>query len=184
MPHSQWHRLYTSKIAASPELLFGLLSDMPNYDRWLPPSGQFARTTDVEPYPVQVGSRYHDGKPGEPGKAWRGSVVGFQPPGSIDFHHTIQVQQLRATVDVHIHYSFEEEHPGTVVNRWLILDFSMPVIFRPLRRAITSRFDEENLRTMAAVKQYAEAHAGDSVPGLANRPQPGTPSSSAAQPGA
>ena len=80
MAHSQWHRLYTSKVAASPELLFGLLSDMPNYDRWLPQSGQFARTTDVEPYPVQLGSRYHDGKPGEPGKDWRGSVTGFQPP--------------------------------------------------------------------------------------------------------
>ena len=98
MPHSQWHRIYTSKVAASAELLFGLLSDMPNYDRWLPPSGQFARTTDVEPYPVQLGSRYHDGKPGEPGKDWHGSVTGFQPPGSIDFHHTIQVRQLRAIV--------------------------------------------------------------------------------------
>jgi len=27
MSHSQWHRFYTSKVAASPELLFGLLSD-------------------------------------------------------------------------------------------------------------------------------------------------------------
>jgi hypothetical protein len=165
--HSQWHRIYTSKVAASPELLFGLLSDMPNYDRWLPPSRQFARTTDVEPYPVRLGSRYNDGKPGEPGKDWRGSVTGFQPPGSIDFHHTIRVQQLRTTVNVHIHYSFEEEGQGTKVNRWLVLDFSMPAIFRPLRPAITSRFDQENRRTMDAVKQYAEAHAGDGVPGPA-----------------
>ncbi len=26
-------------------------------------------------------------------------VNGFQPPGSVDFHHTITVRQLRATVD-------------------------------------------------------------------------------------
>jgi hypothetical protein len=175
MSHSQWHRLYTSKVAASPGLLFGLLSDLPNYDRWLSTSGQFARTTDVEPYPVQLGSRYHDGKPGEQGKDWWGSVTGFQPPGSIDFHHTIRVRQLRATVDVHIHYSFEEEDQGSVVNRWLILDFSMPVVFRPLRPAITSRFDRENLRTMAAVKQYAETHAGDGIAPPANWPSPGTP---------
>jgi hypothetical protein len=51
------------------------------------------------------------------------------------------------------------------VTRWLILDFRLPLVFRPLRPAITSRFDQENLRTMAAVKQYAEAHAGDGVPG-------------------
>lgn len=81
MASSQWHKFYASKIAAAPELLFELLSDLPNYGRWLPASGQFGRTTDVEPYPVQLGSRYHDGKPGEPGKDWWGTVTGFQPVG-------------------------------------------------------------------------------------------------------
>jgi len=71
--------------------------------RWLPGSGQFGETTDVEPYPVRLGSRYHDGKPGQSGKDWWGTVTGFQPPGSLDFHHTIAVNQLKATVDVHIH---------------------------------------------------------------------------------
>jgi hypothetical protein len=54
---------------------------------------------------------------------------------------------------------------GTVVNRWLVLDFRMPIAFRPLPPAITASFDKENLRTMAAVKQYAETHAGDGVAG-------------------
>jgi uncharacterized protein YndB with AHSA1/START domain len=165
MTHSQWHRFYTSTIAAPPALLFSLLSDMPNYGRWLPPSGQFSDTTDVEPYPVRLGSRYHDGRPGQAGKDWWGTVTGFQPPGSLDFHHTIRVRQLRATVDVHIHYSFEPEQAGTAVNRWLILDFSMPAALRPLRPAITATFGKENLRTMAAVKQYAEARAGDGAAG-------------------
>jgi hypothetical protein len=116
---------------------------------------------NVEPYPVQLGTRYHDGKPDESGKSWYGTVTGFQPPGSIDFHHTINVSQLRATVDVHIHYSFEPMHvqgQPTSVNRWLVLDIAMPVILRPLRPAITSAFDKENLRTLAAVKRRAEAH--------------------------
>jgi hypothetical protein len=176
MPHSQWHRFYALTVAAPRGLLFGLLSDMPHYDRWLSPSGQFARTTDVEPYPVQLGSRYHDGKPGEPGKEWWGTVTGFQPPGSIDFHHTIRVRQLRAIVDVHIHYSFEQEGAGTVVTRWLILDVSMPVLFRPLRPVLTAQFDQENLRTMAAVKRYAEAHAGDDVASPAGGSLPRTAS--------
>lgn len=182
MSWSQWHRFYTSTVAAHPELLFALLSDMPNYGRWLPRSGQFSQTTDVEPYPVQLGSRYHDGKPGEPGKDWWGTVVGFQPQGSIDFLHTIRVGQLRATVDVHIHYSFEKEGEGTVVTRWLVLDFSMPVVFRPLRPAIISRFDKENVRTMAAVKQYAEAHAGDPIPAEPGQPAPPMKSSNSSQP--
>jgi len=36
---------------------------------------------------------------------------------------------------------------------------------------------------MAAVKQYAETHAGDSVPGPADPLLPRPPSSSSAQPG-
>lgn len=71
------------------------------------------------------------------------------------------MRQLNATIDVHIHYSFEEDGECTAVTRWLVLDVSMPIVFRPLRPAITSRFDKENLRTMAAVKRYAEAHVGE-----------------------
>ena len=165
MPASQWHKLYNAQVAAPPGTLFELLADMPEYGRWLPGSEQFGRTTNVEPYPVRLGSRYHDGKPDEPGKDWWGTVTGFQPPGSLDFHHTIAVPQLWATVDVHIHYSFEPEAGGTRASRWLVLDFSMPAIFLPLRRLIVNRFDQENLRTMSAVKTYAEAHSGDAPEG-------------------
>jgi len=161
MPTSQWHKFYTSRVAAPPGVLFGLLADMPDYGRWLPGSAQYGGTTDVEPYPVRLGSRYHDGKPDEPGKDWWGTVTGFQPSGSLDFHHTITVHQLRATVDVHIHYSFEPADGGTRVSRWLVLDITMPAALRPLRGLILSSFDKENHRTMAAVKKYAEAHPGD-----------------------
>src|SRR6202034_1168401 len=165
MSASQWRKFYTASITTTPDVLFDLLADMPNYGRWLPGSAAFGSTTDVEPYPVQLGSRYHDGKPGQRGKDWWGTVTGFQPPGSLDFHHTITVTQLRATVDVRIHYSFEPENASTRVSRWLVLDITMPAITRPLRRLIISSFDKENLRTMAAVKEYAETHTGDAPGG-------------------
>jgi hypothetical protein len=157
MPVSHWHKLYAVDINASPAVLFGLVADLPNYGRWLPPSASYGSTTDVEPYPVGLGSRYHDGKPGESGKDWWGEVVGFQPPGSVDFHHTISARQLRATVDTHIHYSFEPTGAGTRVTRWLLLAIDMPLVLRPLRRLIISAFDKENVRTMAALATYAEA---------------------------
>ena len=157
MATSQWHKLYSATVAAPPEPLFGLLSDLPNYGDWLPGSGQYGQTTDVEPYPVRQGTRYHDGRPGEPGKDWWGTVTGFQPPGSLDFHHTIHVRQLRATIDVHIHYSLEPGDGGTQVTRWLVLDIAMPAVLRPVRPLITASFDKENVRTLAALKQYAEA---------------------------
>ena len=162
---SQWHKFYTAHVAAPPGILFELLADMPGYGRWLPGSPQFGKTTEVEPYPVRLGTRYHDGKPDEPGMDWWGTVTGFQPPGSLDFCHAIAVPQLRATVDVHIHYSFEIEDGGTKVSRWLVLDISMPSVLRPFRRLILSSFDKENLRTMDAIKKYAEEHPGDGAGG-------------------
>jgi len=159
MATSQWHKLYSATVAAPPEPLFKLLSDLPNYGDWLPGSGQYGQTTDVEPYPVRQGTRYHDGRPGEPGKDWWGTVTGFQPPGSLDFHHTIHVRQLRATIDVHIHYSLEPGDGGTQVTRWLVLDIAMPAVLRPVRPLITASFDKENVRTLAALKQFAEARS-------------------------
>ena len=37
----------------------------------------------------------------------------------------------------------------------------MPRVLRPLRRLVTTFFDKETLRTMAAVAEYAEAHGGE-----------------------
>jgi hypothetical protein len=156
MSRSQWHKFYSSRIEAPAASLFELLADMPNYHRWLPASAQFGRITDVEPYPVRLGTRYHDGKPDEAGTDWWGTVTGYQPPGSLDFHHTIRVTPLRATIDVHIHYSLEQQDTAaTLVTRWLVSDLTMPTALRPLRQLIVKRFDEENVRTMGALKQYA-----------------------------
>jgi len=62
-------------------------------------------------------------------------------------------------VDVHIHYSLEAGDSGTLATRWLLLDVTMPVVFRPLRPLVTASFDKENVRTMGALKQYAEAQS-------------------------
>lgn len=69
----------------------------------------------------------------------------------------------RATIDVHIHYSLEAEDGITTVTRWLVLDIAMPAVFVPLRplinRSVEKAFDKENERTMAALKDYAEARS-------------------------
>ena len=81
MTTSQWHRLYTASVAAPPQVLFNLLSDLPQYPDWLPTSRAYGATAEVDPYPVRLGSRYHDGEPDQPGNDWW-AVTGFQPPGS------------------------------------------------------------------------------------------------------
>jgi hypothetical protein len=163
MARSQWHKFYTASIKAPADALFRLLSDLPNYGDWLPGSQAYGQTTDVEPYPVRYGSRYHDGKPGEPGRDWWGTVTGFQPPGSLDFRQAIQVRQLLATVEVNIHYCLQAQGDTTLVTRWLVLDVTMPILLRPLRQAIVSGFDKENARTLATLKAHAEAEPGAAV---------------------
>ena len=46
---TRWHRLHAVGVAAPPERLFELLSDMPNYGKWLPPSKQFSSTRRIQP---------------------------------------------------------------------------------------------------------------------------------------
>ena len=41
----------------------------------------------------------------------------------------------------------------------------MPILLFPLRQLILKSFDKENVRTIAAVKKYAEAHP-DGIPRL------------------
>ena len=85
-------------------------------------------------------------------------MTGFQPPRIA----LLPPQHRRLPAAGHAwrarHYSFEPENAATGVNRWSVLDVSMPAIFRPLRRLIVTSFDKENPRTMAAVNKYAEAH--------------------------
>ena len=161
MARSQWHKFYTSSINAPAEVLFRLLSDLPNYGDWLPGSAG-VRADDRCRRPTRCGAvaGTTTGSRTRPGKDWWGTVTGFQPPGSVDFQHTIHVRQLAATVDVHIHYSLEAAgRRAPSVTRWLVLDVTMPVVFRPLRPLVTASFDKENVRTMAALKQYAEAQS-------------------------
>src|SRR5580765_3130723 len=100
------HPQFKARIEGSPETIFDLIADMPNYGRWLPGSGAFGGTTQVSPYPVVPGTTYLDGGPaGER----PGSVTGFDRPKSIAFHHTMLLKQgpLTANVDVHIRYTLE-----------------------------------------------------------------------------
>jgi len=57
---STTHSQFTARIEGSPETIFNLIADMPNYGRWLPGSEAFGGTTKVSPYPVRLGTTYLD----------------------------------------------------------------------------------------------------------------------------
>jgi uncharacterized protein YndB with AHSA1/START domain len=146
---------FTTQVQGSPEMVFDLVADMPNYGQWLPDSAAFRGTVNVKPYPVRLGTTYLDAGPVEkPGR-----VTEYEPPKHISFHHTVQLRQglLKTDVDARIRYTFEPKKEGTFVDRRLVLRFDLNGIPRLALPLIVFGFRRENNRTLAALKRYVEA---------------------------
>ena len=147
--------IFAAQISGSPDTIFDLVADMPNYGRWLPDSSAFGGTIDVLPYPVRLGTtlpRYRSySKPG--------AVTEFARPQHISFHHTVQIRKsvLNTDVDARIRYSFEPKASGTSVERRLLLTFTLSGIYRLTLPLLLHGFRKENHRTLAALKRYVEA---------------------------
>ena len=149
---------FTASVHGSPEAVFDLIADMPNYNRWLPDSSAFGGTVNVTPYPVQLGTTYLDAGPIEK----PGTVTEYDRPRHISFHHTVQIRQrpLNTDVDARIRYTLEPDQGVTFVERRLILGFRLPGILNLGLPFILYGFRKENVRVMTALKRYAESHTG------------------------
>jgi len=150
------HLQYTAQIIGSPETIFDLIADMPNYGRWLPGSEAFGATTQVSPYPVRLGTTYLDAGPaGER----PGSVTRFDRPKSIAFHHNMLLKRwpLIANIDAHILYTIEPIDSITAVTRDIDLTIQIPGIMKLAEPLVLSAFRKENVRLLPALKCYVEA---------------------------
>jgi hypothetical protein len=150
------HLQYTAQIIGSPETIFDLIADMPNYGRWLPGSEAFGATTQVSPYPVRLGTTYLDAGPA--GKR-PGSVTRFDRPKSIAFHHNMLLKRwpLIANIDAHILYTIEPIDSITAVTRDIDLTIQIPGIMKLAEPLVLSAFRKENVRLLPALKCYVEA---------------------------
>ena len=148
--------MFKAEIKGSPESIFDVVADMPNYDRWLPGSRSFGSTKDVSPYPVRLGTTYLDGGPLG---VRPGSVTEFDRPKSIGFHQTMLVKQgpLTADCDIRIRVTFEPIASGTVVTRTLDLVLKIPGLLKIADPLVVSSFRKENARLLAELKRYVEA---------------------------
>jgi uncharacterized protein YndB with AHSA1/START domain len=139
---------FTIDIARPVERVFALIADLPNYHRWLPPSGLYGTTTQVSDTPVTLGTIYVDGKQA----TLHGRVTEFRPPLALAFHQEAGLLLSRLTID--IRYRLEPLGADTRVYRTTtprlsgVLALLQPLIVRPIRN--------ENLRTLALMKQYLE----------------------------
>jgi uncharacterized protein YndB with AHSA1/START domain len=150
------HPRFTARIEGSPETIFDLIADMPNYGRWLPGSEAFGGTTEVSPYPVRLGTNYLDAGPAGQRP---GSVTEYDPPKRIGFHHTMLLKKgpLTANIDVHVRYTLEPEEGATCVIRDLDLIIQIPGLLRFAEPLVVYVFRKENVRILAEMKRFVEA---------------------------
>ncbi len=149
------HPRFTVQIEGSPETIFDLIADMPNYGRWLSGSEVFGGTTEVSPYPVRLGTTYLDAGPAGQRP---GSVTGYAPPKYIAFHHTMLLKRgpITANIDVHIRYTLERLQNATGVIRDLDLTIQMPGPLKAAEPLVVWAFRKENVRILAELKRYVE----------------------------
>ena len=150
---SHTHRQYISQINGSPETIFDLIANMPNYRRWLPGSRAFAGITQVTPYPVRLGTTYLEtGAIEKPGK-----VTEFDRPRHIGFQHTVQIRSpIHTDVEARIRYTLEPSQGGTAVLRELDITYELRGLLKLLNPVLLAGFRKENLRTLACLKRYVE----------------------------
>src|SRR5262249_7538343 len=136
---------FTIDIASPVEHVFALIADLPNYHRWLPPSGLYGTPTQVSDTPVTLGTRYVDGKQAK----LHGRVTEFRPPFALAFHQEARLLLSRLTID--IRYRLEPLGTHTRVYRTTtprlsgVLALLRPMIVRPIRH--------EKLPPLAVMKQ-------------------------------
>jgi uncharacterized protein YndB with AHSA1/START domain len=165
---SIWHPRFIARIEGSPEGIFDLIADMPNYGRWLPGSQAFGGTTAVTPYPVRLGTTYLDAGPaGER----PGSVTAFDRPNFIAFRHTMLLKQgpLTANIDVNIRCTLEALQRTTFVSRDLDLAIQIPGLLKVAEPLVVYIFREENRRILAELKHYYDRRHGDLLQGFGVR---------------
>jgi len=153
---STLHPVFIARIKGSPQTIFDLIADMPNYERWLPGSAAFGSTTHVTPYPVQLGTKYLDSGPlGER----PGSVTEYDPPERIGFHQTMLLKQgpIHANIDVRIHYTLTPENGVTKVERALDLTIHIAGAMTLAEPLLVLALRRENSRALKALKRHVEA---------------------------
>ena len=144
-------------IAASPEAVFDLVSDLHGYGRWLPSAGDYEGTTEISPPPVVVGTTYVErSRRG----VRRGTVIAMARPDVIAFRQPMTLRpRLAGTIDSTVTMSVAATAKGARVTR--TVELGIPRRLRLVRSVVVGRYERESERMLRALKEHAEAAAAD-----------------------
>ena len=142
-------------VQRSPEEVFRVLTDLPNYGEWLPASKVCREITSVSERPARLGTTYV-----EKGSyaQMQGQVTELEPCAHISFHESLRSKRFLPTgkVDLRVRYTLHPTERGTQVIR----DFSLAT------RGLLNRFEsrlvkaerQESARILQKLKEHLEGH--------------------------
>ena len=144
---------FTTYIEGPIEKIFALISDITQYDHWLPHSRAFGSVTKVSPIPVGLGTTYVDTGPSG---AMQGLITDYQLPTHITFQQSMPVKLLLigGTLEMHIRYKLEPIGQATNVSREV--SFQLPGVLKAAYPLIVSTVRRESKRLLLVVKSYIE----------------------------
>lgn len=140
-------------IASPPPAVWDLITNLRQYDVWLPPSRAFRTVVQLNSGPVKAGTAYMDGGPS---LTFHGEVTHLEPHTRVVFYQASRSKlwAFNVGMDVEIEYALQPTSIGTHVERTLTLDTSgLFTLGQPMiRRAIR----QENERILACMKAHLE----------------------------
>lgn len=144
-------------IAASPEVVFDLVSDLHHYGRWLPATGDYEGTSEISPPPVAVGTTYVEhSRTG----VRRGVVIALARPDVVAFRQPMTLRpRMAGTIESTVTMSVSANAVGARVTR--TVELGLPRRLTPVRSIVVGRYARESERMLRLLKAYAE-ELGDS----------------------
>ncbi|WP_173921543.1 SRPBCC family protein [Agromyces sp. Marseille-P2726] len=139
-------------IAASPEAVFDLVSDLHGYGRWLPSAGDYEGTSEISPPPVAVGTTYVErSRRG----TRRGVVIALARPDVIAFRQPMILRpRFAGTIGSTVSMSVAPTATGARVTRRV--ELGIPRRLALLRSLIVTRYTRESERMLRSLKSTAE----------------------------
>jgi uncharacterized protein YndB with AHSA1/START domain len=136
------------------DTVFSLITDLKNYDKWLPASDIYSEVTQISDADLKLGTTYIDKGTST---VMQGEITEFYPPCHVTFSQTTQFKLLmfNTRMDIQIKYTLQTVENGTKVTR----DFTLYVlgILKLMQPVLMNTIRKENERILQVMKTYLEA---------------------------
>ena len=133
--------------------VFGRLTDLSDYSRWMPKRGVFIRSGQTSEGPVGVGTTYYD-------KGWMGTFLGeiveFHAPTRVAFKEKLQWLGV-SVMEARPEYRLVSTQTGTEVHH--TAEGQLFGIFNVMKPVVAWMARAERSRTVRALKDSLELHA-------------------------